>query len=180
MDARNFYNPIKEYFENQIAKNLDLPIKLIKTHDPIPKDIGFAHPGIYRILKFYSYEPDLIGVVYTNKKKGDREKRGHKLILIKIKTEPPELSDFYHIRLYSEITESDFSFLVSPYNLTKQTKKLIKENNKVYKNYYLKIGDKIIIKEIIVGKIEYQKERNKIKINNIDFDSAISSFLAIK
>ncbi len=169
MNERDFYNPIKKYFEETIANNLGAHIKLLKTHDPIPKDIGFGHPGIIKILKFYSYEPDLIGVVRV---KGGKYKKRNKVMVIKIKTEPFKLSDFYHLRLFSEIIESDFSFLVSPYDVAKKIEDSIKGDNKKYfKNYYLKPDGKVITREIIVGKITCEKEKNKMKIDKIDFDT---------
>jgi hypothetical protein len=174
MDERDFYNPIKNYFEKKIANNLGVSIKLIKTHDPVPKDIGFAHPGIKRILKFYAYEPDLFGVVLPGRKTRRKVKRKPKLILIKIRTEPLKLLDFFHLRLYSEIIKSDFSFLVSSQSISKKAKNLMREKDiKHIKYYYLKTDDKIITKEIIVGKIDYKKEKGKIKIIDIDFDPAI-------
>ena len=168
MNERDLYNPIKKYFENNIANNLGVKIKLIKTHDPIPRDIGFAHPEIRKVLKFYSYEPDLTGVIRPRAK---QDKRWGKIIIIKIKTGPLNFSDFYNLRVFSEVVESDFSFLISPSALPKRIEEKIKGKEKIYyKNYYLKTNGKVIIKEIIVGKIIYETEPNKIKISNIEID----------
>jgi len=172
MDERDFYNPVKKYFEGKIANALSSKIEVTKTHDPTPKDIGLAHPGIRRILRFYSYEPDLIGIVYTQKRK---TKKGNKLIIIKIKTSPIKLADFYELKIFSEIIRSDFSFLVSPYSPTKKTRRLISKKFKNIKNYYFKTDGEIFLKKIIVGRIKYKKEKSRIKIREIEFDTELSS-----
>jgi len=165
MVEEEFYTPIKNYFERIISNDLGFNIKMIETHSSIPKKVRESYPAIYSVSNLYTYNPDLIGIISAGK---NREK----LLIVEVKDDPLGLSDLYQIKRYSEIIKADYSFLLSPFSFKKEDEQLMKTDEMSHiKNYYLKLGNKIFAKKIIVGKISYKRKRGKIIISNISFDS---------
>lgn len=163
-----FYKPIKNYFEDVLAKDLGLSIQMVESNKSIPKKIRKEYPDIYRISNTYSYNPDLIGIISANKKR--EEKR---LLIVEVKGDPIRLKDLYQTKRYSEIIKADCSFLLSPGGFARDDEQLIKTDKMEHiSNYYLRINNKIFIKKIIIGKINYRIKNKQVNIHEIVFDNS--------
>lgn len=166
LKEKDFYKPIKEYFENIVSKDLKWSLRLWEAHGSIPEELKLIYPDIQEILNVYSYSPDLIGIVDANPKK---------LIVIEVKDDPLSLHDLYQVKRYSEIIKADYSFLISPDSFLREDEQLLKnEEIEHIQNFYVNSNSKIIIKQIIVGKLNFEIVGDEIKIKNIFFDNAIT------
>jgi len=162
MRENDLYKPINIFFKEKLADNLGVDIYIEETHRTISDKIKEQFPMIQEVANVYSYKPDLIGIVNIKGKAS--------LIIIEVKDDPLKLPDLYQAKRYSEIIGADYSFLLSPFNFTKEDHQLLATDDMGHlKNYYLKSKNKIIRNKIITGILNLDEEN--MVINSIDFDT---------
>lgn len=159
---KDLYKPIKDYFEKIISKDFDIEIEVFETHKTIPKNILDLYPRLNDVNTIYSYKPDLIFIF----------KKENKIGIIEVKDDPLKMVDVYQAKRYSEIIQADFSFLISPYDFSRDDQNIMKNEETSYiSNYYINKNDEISLRQINIGILSLDK--NNMNIDDIRFYSTI-------